>query len=72
MPELSDVSNDFIRGEIEEFVTRPDEIERMIRPLRGRLACAPGYRSGADRRRRRHGRRADAGSARRRVSPRST
>jgi 5-methyltetrahydrofolate--homocysteine methyltransferase len=30
MPDLSDVSNDFIRGEIEEFVTRPAEIERMI------------------------------------------
>jgi 5-methyltetrahydrofolate--homocysteine methyltransferase len=30
MPELSDVSNDFIRNEIEEFVERPNEIERMI------------------------------------------
>jgi 5-methyltetrahydrofolate--homocysteine methyltransferase len=30
MSELSDVSNEFIRGEIEEFVARPDEIERMI------------------------------------------
>jgi 5-methyltetrahydrofolate--homocysteine methyltransferase len=30
MPELSDVQNEFIRGEIEEFVERPDEIARMI------------------------------------------
>jgi 5-methyltetrahydrofolate--homocysteine methyltransferase len=30
MPELSDVGNEFIRGEIEQFVARPDEIERMI------------------------------------------
>jgi 5-methyltetrahydrofolate--homocysteine methyltransferase len=30
MPELSDVQNEFIRGEIEEFVERPNEIERMI------------------------------------------
>ena len=30
MPELTDVSNDFIRQEIEEFVERPDERERMI------------------------------------------
>jgi len=30
MPELSDVSNEYIRGEIEEFVERPDEIERMV------------------------------------------
>ncbi|HEY7381389.1 MAG TPA: corrinoid protein [Gaiella sp.] len=29
MPELSDVQNEFIRGEIEEFVERPDEIVRM-------------------------------------------
>jgi 5-methyltetrahydrofolate--homocysteine methyltransferase len=30
MPELSDVANEFIRGEIEEFVERPDEIERLV------------------------------------------
>jgi 5-methyltetrahydrofolate--homocysteine methyltransferase len=30
MPKLSDVSNEFIRAEIEEFVERPNEIERMI------------------------------------------
>ena len=30
MPELSDVANDFIREEIEEFIERPDERERMI------------------------------------------
>ena len=30
MPELTDVTNDFIRGEIDEFVERPDERERMI------------------------------------------
>jgi 5-methyltetrahydrofolate--homocysteine methyltransferase len=30
MPELSDIGNDFLRGEVEEFVERPDEIERMI------------------------------------------
>ncbi len=30
MAELSDVSNEFIRGEIEEFVERPDERERMV------------------------------------------
>jgi 5-methyltetrahydrofolate--homocysteine methyltransferase len=30
MPELSDIHNEFIRGEIEEFVERPDEIEKMI------------------------------------------
>jgi 5-methyltetrahydrofolate--homocysteine methyltransferase len=29
MPELSDVRNEFLRSEIEEFVERPDEIERM-------------------------------------------
>jgi 5-methyltetrahydrofolate--homocysteine methyltransferase len=30
LPELSDISNEFIRAEIEEFVTRPEEIERMV------------------------------------------
>jgi 5-methyltetrahydrofolate--homocysteine methyltransferase len=30
MPELSDVGNEFIRSEIEQFVSRPEEIERMI------------------------------------------
>ena len=30
MPELSDVANDFIREEIEEFIERPDERERLI------------------------------------------
>jgi 5-methyltetrahydrofolate--homocysteine methyltransferase len=30
MAELTDVSNEFIRGEIEEFVERDDERERMI------------------------------------------
>jgi 5-methyltetrahydrofolate--homocysteine methyltransferase len=30
MPELTDVSNEFIRSEIEEFVERDDERERMI------------------------------------------
>jgi 5-methyltetrahydrofolate--homocysteine methyltransferase len=30
MPALDDVSNEFLRGEIAEFVTRPDEIEKMI------------------------------------------
>lgn len=30
MPELNDINNEFIRGEIEEFVERPDEIEKMI------------------------------------------
>ena len=35
MPELSDVGNEFIRREIEEFVARPDEIERMIRLFSG-------------------------------------
>jgi 5-methyltetrahydrofolate--homocysteine methyltransferase len=35
MPDLSDVTNDVIRGEIEEFVTRPDEIERMIKLFSG-------------------------------------
>ncbi len=31
MPELSEVGNEFIRREIEEFVERPEEIEKMIR-----------------------------------------
>jgi 5-methyltetrahydrofolate--homocysteine methyltransferase len=35
MPELSDVQNEFIRAEIEEFVERPDEIERMINLFAG-------------------------------------
>ena len=30
MPELSDVANDFLREEIEEFIERPDERERLI------------------------------------------
>jgi 5-methyltetrahydrofolate--homocysteine methyltransferase len=30
MPELSEVGNEFIRSEIEQFVSRPEEIERMI------------------------------------------
>ncbi|MDP7743210.1 MAG: corrinoid protein [Lentisphaeria bacterium] len=30
MPEISDIANAFIRGEIEEFVERPEEIERMV------------------------------------------
>jgi 5-methyltetrahydrofolate--homocysteine methyltransferase len=30
VPELGDVTNEFIRGEIEEFVERPDEVVRMI------------------------------------------
>jgi 5-methyltetrahydrofolate--homocysteine methyltransferase len=30
MPELTDVSNEFIRSEIEEFIEREDERERMI------------------------------------------
>jgi len=29
MPGLNDIANDFIRSEIEEFVERPDEVERM-------------------------------------------
>jgi 5-methyltetrahydrofolate--homocysteine methyltransferase len=35
MPELSDVQNQFIRGEIEEFVERPNEIERMVNLFAG-------------------------------------
>jgi len=38
MPELSDVGNEFIRGEIEEFVERADERERLIAMF---SACAP-------------------------------
>ena len=30
MPELAEVTNEFIRGEIEEFVERDDERERMV------------------------------------------
>jgi 5-methyltetrahydrofolate--homocysteine methyltransferase len=30
MPALDEVSNEFLRGEIAEFVTRPEEIEKMI------------------------------------------
>ena len=30
MPAIEDVGNEFLRGEIAEFVTRPDEIERLI------------------------------------------
>ena len=30
MAELSDVSNEFIREEIEQFIERPDERQRMI------------------------------------------
>src|SRR3954463_10778209 len=30
MPELTDVTNEFLRGEIDEFVERPDERERLI------------------------------------------
>lgn len=30
MPELSDIANDFLRDEIDEFVDRPDERERLI------------------------------------------
>jgi len=30
MPELTDIANDFIRQEIDEFVERPDERERLI------------------------------------------
>jgi 5-methyltetrahydrofolate--homocysteine methyltransferase len=38
MPELKDVANEFIRGEIEEFVERDDERERMIATF---AACRP-------------------------------
>ena len=37
MPELTDIANDFIREEIDEFVERPDERERLI----GLFARAP-------------------------------
>ncbi len=30
MPEISDIDNEFIRDEIEEFIERPDEIERTV------------------------------------------
>lgn len=30
MPTLSDVTNEFLRGEIDEFIERPDERERLI------------------------------------------
>ena len=30
MPDLSDVSNEFVRSEIDEFIERPDERERLI------------------------------------------
>lgn len=30
MPELNDITNDFIRGEIDEFIERPEERERII------------------------------------------
>ena len=38
MPELGDVANEFIRGEIEEFVEREDERVRMIAMF---SACSP-------------------------------
>lgn len=38
MAELNDVTNEFIRGEIEEFVEREDERRRMIAMF---AACAP-------------------------------
>jgi 5-methyltetrahydrofolate--homocysteine methyltransferase len=38
MPELADVTNAFLREEIEEFVERPDEKQRMIDLF---AACAP-------------------------------
>ena len=31
MPEIADIANEFIREEIEEFIERPEEIERTIR-----------------------------------------
>ena len=34
MPELTDIANEFIRQEIDEFIERPDERERLIAPLR--------------------------------------
>ncbi len=30
MAELADIKNEFIRNEVEEFIERPDEIERMV------------------------------------------
>ena len=30
MPQLTDIANDFIRQEIDEYVERPDERERLI------------------------------------------
>jgi len=30
MPELTDIANEFIRGEIEEFIERPEERDRLI------------------------------------------
>ena len=30
MAELTDIANEFIRGEIDEFIERPDERERLI------------------------------------------
>ena len=30
MPELNDITNEFIRQEIDEFIERPDERERII------------------------------------------
>jgi 5-methyltetrahydrofolate--homocysteine methyltransferase len=35
MPELSDVSNEFIREEIDEFIERPDERARLIAQFAG-------------------------------------
>ena len=34
MPELADIANEFLRGEIDEFVERPDERERLIGAVR--------------------------------------
>ena len=52
MAELSDVSNDFIREEIEQFVERPDERQRMIdifAPVRPELQeIAAGLIEGED------------------------
>ena len=38
MAELTDVANDFLREEIDEFVERPDERERLDRHVRRRHA----------------------------------
>jgi 5-methyltetrahydrofolate--homocysteine methyltransferase len=38
MPALDEVSNEFLRGEIAEFVTRPDEMEKMINLYAGSSA----------------------------------